>query len=114
MPPAVAPWSCAGCRADLGSIAVATETEADVTLVAGRLAGALIITVTKMQLDGTSSVFFHVEERRVCVRVWAGEGLALSELPSPTSAGACTHTHNHTSLRRVTPRAPRGLQVHSQ
>lgn len=68
MPPAVAPRSCAGCRADLGSIAVATETEADVTLVAGRLAGALIITVMKMQLDGTSSVFFRVEERRVCAR----------------------------------------------
>ncbi|KAK2854224.1 hypothetical protein Q5P01_006885 [Channa striata] len=41
---------------DLGSIAVATETGADVTLVAGRLAGALIVTVTEMQLDGTSSV----------------------------------------------------------
>lgn len=56
VPPVVAPWSCADCRADLGSIAVATETGADVTLVAGRLAGALIITVMKMQPDGTSSV----------------------------------------------------------
>ncbi|KAJ4947664.1 hypothetical protein JOQ06_009697, partial [Pogonophryne albipinna] len=40
---------------DFGSIAVATETGADVTLVAGRLAGALIVTVMEMQLDGTSS-----------------------------------------------------------
>lgn len=56
MPPAVAPWTFAGCLANIGSIAVATETGADVTLVAGRLAGALIITVMKMQLDGTSSV----------------------------------------------------------
>lgn len=62
VPPVVAPWSCAGCRADFGSIAVATETGADVTLVAGRLAGALIITVTKMQLDGTSSVALQGEE----------------------------------------------------
>lgn len=56
MPPAAAPWSFAGRLADFGSIAVATETGADVTLVAGRLAGALIVTVMKMQLDGTSSV----------------------------------------------------------
>lgn len=56
VPPVVAPWSCAGCHADLGSIAAATETGADVTLVAGRLAGALIVTVMEMQPDGTSSV----------------------------------------------------------
>lgn len=80
-----------------------TETEADVTLVAGRLAGALIVTVMEMQLDGTSSVALR---REGCVHVgecvsesgWlreaggGGGGLASGELPSPTSA----HTHNHT------------------
>uniref|UniRef100_A0AAV2LNG5 Uncharacterized protein n=1 Tax=Knipowitschia caucasica TaxID=637954 RepID=A0AAV2LNG5_KNICA len=50
------PGPCAGCRMDFGSIVVVTETGADVTLVAGRLAGALIVIVTEMQLDGTSSV----------------------------------------------------------
>lgn len=71
MPPVVAPWSCAGCRADFGSMAVATETGADVTLVAGRLAGALIVTVMEMQLDGTSSVALRREGcvRAVCVCV---------------------------------------------
>ncbi|KAF0043356.1 hypothetical protein F2P81_004693 [Scophthalmus maximus] len=49
-----------------GSIAAATETGADVTLVAGRLAGALIVTVMEMQLDGTSSVALR---REGCVRV---------------------------------------------
>ncbi|KAI4830886.1 hypothetical protein KUCAC02_002487, partial [Chaenocephalus aceratus] len=43
---------------DFGSIAVATETGADVTLVAGRLAGALIVTVMEMQLDG--NIIFHL------------------------------------------------------
>lgn len=66
MPPVVALWSWAGCRADFGSIAVTTKTGADVTLVAGRLAGALIITVMEMQLDGTSSVALR---REGCVRV---------------------------------------------
>ena len=52
-------------------MAVATETGADVTLVAGRLAGALIVTVMEMQLDGTSSVALRREGcvRAVCVCV---------------------------------------------
>lgn len=64
------PRPCAGCCADFGSIAVVTETGADVTLVAGRLAGALIVTVMEMQLDGTSSV----AKSGVCVCVCIVEG----------------------------------------
>lgn len=89
LPPVVAPWSCAGCRADFGSIAVATETGADVTLVAGRLAGALIVTVTGMQLDGTSSVAL---QRGVCVCGW----MRMGHWHWVNSPHPLIHTHTHT------------------
>lgn len=107
------PQSCAGCRADFGSIAVATETGADVTLVAGRLAGTLTITVMKMQLDGTSSVALRGEERGlyVCELVWmdggrGGEGRGWHWVNSPhppTHASAHTHTLSHSD-----PMCPQG------
>lgn len=98
--PLLPPWPCAGCRADLGSIAAATETEADVTLVAGRLAGALIVTVMEMQLDGTSSVALR---REGCVHVgecvsesgwWREGGWHGVNSPHPL-VHTHTHTHNH-------------------
>ncbi|CAB1418069.1 unnamed protein product [Pleuronectes platessa] len=74
---------------DFGSIAVATETGADVTLVAGRLAGALIVTVMEMQLDG------------VCTTaVWQWSDIScsdiLSQFISPTS-GWTEALEGHTS-----------------
>lgn len=90
-------------------MAVATETGADVTLVAGRLAGALIVTVMEMQLDGTSSVALRREGcvRAVCVCVCvSGRGR-----PSPPAYGnesiaagrgqrssRLLHTHAHTQF----------------
>lgn len=78
------------CRADLGSIAVATETGADVTLVAGRLAGALIITVMKMQPDGTSSV--ALRGGGLSVDGWKGRrGWHQANSPHPPA-----YVHPHT------------------